>query len=122
MTATINGKSWSGQVVGFRHAGPLNNLQFEGWVTTPFQQIPIGVSPTIKGPGTYPFVTNQSAGYVASVSYNITTASYSQIIDGSLTITVLTATNVQGTFQFRAISGMGDTVVVTNGQFNVPLS
>ncbi len=125
MTATINGKAWkSDGVGGVRYAGPLSNLQFEGWVNTPFQQIPFGVSPTITGPGTYALVQNdQTSGNIVQVSYNTDTSSYSDNVTGSITITVLTNTNVQGTFNFRAIGEpYGDTVIVSNGQFNVPLS
>ena len=123
MTATINGKAWSGQVVGFRHTGPLSNLQFEGWVTTPFQQIPFGVSPSITGPGTYPLVQNdQTSGNIVEGAYNTDTSSYSDNVTGSMTIMVLTDNNIQGTFHFTAIGAPnGDTVTITNGQFNVPL-
>ena len=124
MTATINGNAWkSDAVVGFLHAAPLNNVQFEGWVNTPFQQIPFGVSTTITGPGTYTLVQNdQTSGNIVQVSYNTDTESYSDNVTGSITITVLTNTNVQGTFNFRATGAPNnDTLIVSNGQFNVPL-
>ncbi|GEM_PF-1766612 len=122
MTATVNGKAWTGQVVGFRHAPGLNDVQFEGWVNTPFQQIPIVLSPDIYTTGTYPFVRDvPQSGQLANTAFNTMTGSYSDILQGSITVTAFTNTNIQGTFYFSARSGMGDTVVITNGKFNVPL-
>ncbi|MFI5201874.1 MAG: DUF6252 family protein [Candidatus Kapaibacterium sp.] len=124
MTATINGKAWKSEaVVGFLHAAPLNNVQFEGWVNTPFQQMPFGVSTSITGPGTYALIQNdQTTGNIVQVSYNTDASSYSDNVTGSITITILTNSNIQGTFNFSAIGApYGDTVIVTNGQFNVPL-
>jgi hypothetical protein len=126
MTATVNGKAWkSDAVVGFRYAQTATpNLQFEGWVTKPFVQIPFNVSPAITAPGTYPLVTSVSSlsDMSAEVALNTDTASFSDNVSGSMTITVLTDKNVQGTFNFKAVSGFNeDTVDVTNGQFNIPL-
>lgn len=124
MTATINGNAWkSDAVVGFLHAAPLNNIQFEGWINTPLQQIPFGVSPTITDTGTYPLVQNdQTSSNMVEVSYNTDASSYSDNVTGSITITVLTSTSIQGTFNFTATGEpYGDTVIVSNGQFNVPL-
>jgi hypothetical protein len=126
MTATVDGKAWkSDGVVGFRYAQTATpNLQFEGWINQPFVQIPFNVSPAITGPGTYPLVTRVSSlnEMSAEVSFNTDTASFSDNVTGSLTITVLTNTNVQGTFNFKATGGFNeDTVIVTNGQFNIPL-
>ena len=126
MTATVNGKAWkSDAVVGFRYAPTATpNLQFEGWVNQPFVQIPFNVSPAITGPGTYPLVTSVSSltEQSAEVSLNTDTSSYSDEVSGSMTITALTTTNVQGTFHFTAVGAPhGDTITVTSGQFNVPL-
>jgi hypothetical protein len=131
MTATINGKTWkSDGVVGFRFAPTATpNLQFEGWVNEPntqipSDQIPFNVSPAITAPGTYPLVANVNSltDMTASVAFNTDTASFSDYVSGSMTITVLTSTNVQGTFSFKATGGPNeDTVIVSNGQFNIPL-
>jgi hypothetical protein len=126
MTATINGKAWkSDAVVGFRHAATATpNLQFEGWVNQPFVQIPFNASPAITGPGTYPIITHVTSLTENSVEavYNTTDASYSDSSRGSMTITTLTDKNVQGTFNFIAIDDFhGDTITITNGQFNIPL-
>lgn len=126
MTATVNGKAWKSDAVGgFRYAQTATpNLQFEGWVNQPFVQIPFNVSPAITGPGTYSLVTTVTSlsEQSAEVSFNTDTSSYGDEVNGSMTIMVLTNTNVQGTFHFTAIGApRGDTLTVTNGQFNVPL-
>src|SRR5579871_1536007 len=115
MTATVNGKAWkSDGVKGFRHAGPLSNIQFEGWTNSPFVQIPFGVAPSVTAPGTYPItLDNSGTGTDASAAYNTLDASYSDNVSGSITITSLTDKNIQGSFDFFAISGFhGDTVHV----------
>lgn len=126
MTATINGTAWTSQgVKGFRHAGQLSNIQFEGWTGlggSDFKQMVIGLTPSINQPGTYNVSNDRSyQGNYAVTTYNTMTGAYSDLIDGSVTITALTNTNIQGTFQFRATGSMDDTVRVTNGTFNVPL-
>jgi hypothetical protein len=123
MTATINGTAWSGQAGGYRHAGTLNNLTFEGWTgstLTDFHQIAIGVSPNINAPGTYPV-----DGSPTSISYvepgKKHSDSYHRNPSGTLTINVLTATNVQGSFEVILEDDTGKTVTMTNGKFNAPL-
>jgi hypothetical protein len=126
MTATINGSAWTSQgVKGFRHAGQLSNIQIEGWTglgTADFKQMVIGFTPSINQPGTYPVSNDRSyQGNYTVTTYNTMKGAYSDLIDGSVTVTTLTDKNIQGTFLFHASGSSDDTVTVTNGKFNIPL-
>src|SRR5204863_3502379 len=106
MSATVNGRAWkSDAVVGFRYAATATpNLQFQGWVTKPYVQLPFNVSPAITGPGTYPLVDQVTSlsEKAAEVTFITDTAAFNDNVSGSMTITVLTDKNVQGTLNFRA--------------------
>ena len=126
MSATVKGKAWkSDGVKGFRYAPTATpNLQFEGWTNQPFVQIPFNVSPAITGAGTYPLITQVTSLSQKAIegAYNTMQGTYNDTTWGSMTITSLTDKNVQGTFNFTAVDDFhNDTVIITNGQFNIPL-
>ncbi len=122
MTATINNAPWVGQAGGYRHAGVLNNAQFEGFII-PTDQIAISLSPDINSVGSFPLTDATPSGNFVWIHYLNAKETYGRVLSGSITITALTATNVQGTFDVMIKSdGRGDTARITNGKFNAPLS
>ncbi len=120
MTATINGKAWSGTGYGSTK-DQLNNLQFGGVAGT--DRIIMGVSPSITRTGTYPFANYPFAGDSVEVTYiSPDGMSYDEDLSGFLTLTSWNSTNIQGTFYFSNRSNFkGDTAIITNGKFNINL-
>ncbi len=120
MTASIDGASWTGNLAtAASYQGTV--LGFAG--TNGSYQINITLS-GVNGTGTYTLGTGQlSIATVATVSTSpqvwVTSSTGGT---GSVVITSLTSSAVQGTFSFTAVGSSGGATgnkAVTNGQFNV---
>lgn len=128
LSARVDGVAWSAPeaaVQALASSAP-GQLGFIG-VSLTAPSISMGLTlGFIPGPGTYPLGVNNfsNAGGVGTVSTNGVGALTPLSGDaGTVTIATLTSTRITGTFAFVAEPvGGGTPVVVTDGNFDVPLS
>ncbi len=117
MTAKIDGTAWSAPSASGSYGNGI--LAFAG---ANLQLGTIGVGVIASGPGTYAI----GVGGPGNASVSIGGQAWSAAItggSGSVTITSLTSTGAQGTFQFTAVpatgTGASGNKVVTEGTFDV---
>jgi hypothetical protein len=129
LSARIDGVAWSAASQTILASGSTQpgQISFQGSsLTNPVGALAIMVS-RIPGPGTYPLGVNifSASGGTASIAVGATSANTPlDGASGSITFTSITSTRAAGTFAFVAepLVGGGSSVVVTDGQFDVPLS
>lgn len=137
MSAVIAGEAWVatpivvGGTIATRPDLPGGILSIGGTVaglnpSGRYRTVDITLTPAAVGSYIVRFVPVNPAGYAYSVSV---TSLAGEIWwggfdgpDGQVTVTSLTATRAIGTFQFGAKSSGGDTLRVTNGRFDVPVT
>ena len=114
MTATVNGKAWSGIIPFTGYNGRY--LDFSAGDSNS----DIWIYYTQKDTGTYP--VNGNSGDDLSAEYDLRQLLYvSYANSGSIHFTRLDSTHDVGTFNFKAINNSSpfDTVTITNGTFDI---
>jgi hypothetical protein len=120
VTATVNGVSWRSARAGDR---VTRNGQFYGIsaVNPPYALV-LGIG-NVTGPGT--FSLNLATGNGSSAIISNATGGWGTAFSGgtgTVTVTVLTASRIAGTFSFDAVPGSGSatgTMQVRNGTFDL---
>lgn len=128
MTATIDGthwESWPNFATATRNAG---DTEVEGSGTGPLGADTCDVTIFIANPaiGTIELGgeandTNRCWVYIANDANYADYSTYHASATGTAVITSITANRIGGTFSFSAYSYEGDSVVVTDGTFDLPI-
>ena len=112
-TAFVNGQAWASGIASTQRLGNGNT---DYGASNDSTSIDIFLSPAVVDTGMYSFnktTTPASAAYTSPklVAYTST--------HGSLHLTKYSTTEIGGAFNFTGISPAGDSVVVTNGLFDM---
>lgn len=120
VTATVNGVSWRSSRAG-DHVTRNGQFYGIGAVNPPYALV-LGIG-NVAGPGT--FSLDLATGNGSSAIISNSTGGWGTAFSGgsgTVTVTVLTATRIAGTFSFNAVPGSGSatgTIQVRNGTFDL---
>ena len=115
--AKVNGVQKNYSIIASLEAG--NNVSFSGNIVSPASSVQVLV-PTNVTPGTYAFVDAPMAVPSATYSDDSNEWGY-DAVSGSVTIISNSGGWLKGTFQFTGDDGEGNTVQITEGEFNIEL-
>ena len=122
ITMTVNGASWRSLKAGDRVTRMSNNFYGISGFNTPYN-ILLGIG-NVTGPGTFN-LNLSTGGNGSSAIVSTGDGAWGTAFPGgtgTITVTVLTANRIAGTFSFDAVRGSGSvtgTVQVRNGTFDV---
>lgn len=133
LSATIDGTAWAASGATISASGNMSQipggLLFQGsTLSQPARALVINLA-RVAGPGTYPLGVNTGTNAGGTLTMTLGSASWWTPLNGdagSITITSMANGRMQGTFSATlgrlAGTGGNDQVVITNGQFNVPIN